>query len=261
MKKFIIIVLAIIAIILVFCLGYFSKNYDNNSSESQNSVEIVDNTLSPKNQTLDNLNTNSTSDTPTTEKSSDLDLYADVLDAYKKAMAEYDPDALNEEVEKKYEIASPTLLFHVNRFKSNGVKLTYVFYDIDENGTDELIMGADGAPGAIYSYDKSKNKPVKIFFQDTMERGELLVFENGVIESNGSGGATSHYFEFGKISDNGTSYDKLEAIDEEYESGSDTPTYKDPNTGKALKYKSMDEITDKYLSNATEVEFTNYSEL
>ena len=103
------------------------------------------------------------------------------------------------------------------------------------------------------SYDKTNKVPVKIFFQDTMERGSLFFYDNGIILSEGSGGAALHVFEFGKISADGLGYELVEKIYEEYTEGKDIPDYKDPDTGAILEYKSTDEIMNKYVSNAESV--------
>ena len=196
-------------------------------------------------------------------KLSNEEMYSKVIDDYKNASKEIDLEDFDsiEKAGSKYELVNTLLIEHVKRYSEQGVALTYEYYDIDKNGVDELIMGASGAPGAIYSYDKNDSKAVKIFFQDTMERGDLSIYDNGVILSSGAGGAMLHIYEFGKISEEDTAYTILEKVEEEYEEGKEVPTYKDASTNKVLSYKSYDELVEKYLENASKVELKDYQEV
>lgn len=191
---------------------------------------------------------------------SNEDMYKEVIDSYKNAYKEFDFEDMDieEKLEAKYKLVSLTLIEHVARYHEDGINLTYEFYDINNDGTDELIVGASGSPGAIYSL--SDENVVPIFFQDTMERGSLSIYDNGVILSSGAGGAALHYYEFGKITKDST-YEALEKIEEEYEEGKDIPVYRDAETSKVLNYKSFDEITEKYLDNANEVKLESYKEI
>ncbi|MCR5186436.1 MAG: hypothetical protein K6D97_04895 [Clostridia bacterium] len=256
MKNFICVV---IIVALIFIVGYKvypmvtkgEKAADANTSANRTSVEKA-NTISEEN------------DKEEKASFSNDDRYKDVISQYKEAYETFDLDNFEseEEISSKYNLVNPSLIVHVAQYSENGVELTYEYYDVDQNGVDELIVGASGAAGAIYSFDENNNKAVKIFYQDTMERGNLSIYDNGVLLSAGSAGAVVHIYEFGKISDDGKSYELFEAIQEEYEMGSDElPTYKDVNTNKELKYKSYDEIAEKYLSGAKEVELKDYKKL
>lgn len=195
------------------------------------------------------------------EKTETYKKYESVINEYKNAIQEFNFDDLDieEKIEKKYSLVNMNLLEHVARYQKDGVKLTYSFYDIDDNtSSPELLVGASGSIGAIYSYDAKANKPVKIFFQDTLERGDLTFYDNGVILSSGSGGAALHYFEFGKIAKDGASYELLEAIEEEYMSENEPPVYRNAKTQETLGYKSIDEAFNKYVPDSTEIEINNY---
>lgn len=245
MKKFICFVIIIVVAVII---GYKVYPMINSGEEKivTDNVESSTTTVEEKETTLSN-----------------EEMYGDVINSYKNAYKEYDMEDYESEdkILAKYDLVSITLIEHVLRYEENDVSLTYEYYDIDQNGVDELIVGASGAPGAIYSFNKSENKVTKVFFQDTMERGDLSIYDNGVIFSSGAGGAALHYYEFGKISKDDASYELLEKIEEEYETENEPPVYRDVETSKELIYKSYDEIVDKYLSGAEIVELENYSEI
>lgn len=255
MKKLGIFLLALVVIGLLFVAGFYIGIYGQSiispKESSSETADIVE-------------NTNTTEEKPEEIEtySKELVMYDNIFENYKEAMEKYDPEDYDEEaIEKKYDLVNAVLIAHVNRFKENDVKLTYGFYDIDQNDIKELVIGASGAPGAIYSYDEENNNPVKIYYQDTIERGDLSMYDNGMILSHGSGGASLHYYEFGKISDDGISYEPIEEIEEEYKGENVNPTYRDFNTRKKLNYKDIDEIMEKYISDSKEIKIKDYAEL
>lgn len=244
MKKFVLAVIAVITVAsLVAC--------DNQKKpEVSPKTEVVNN--------MENVNAGSSDDgnVDTTSVLTNEEMYGKLIEDYQKALSEYDLENLDmdEAIEQKYQLVDPFLLAHITRYSANGTQLTYGFYDIDKNGIDELIVGASGSHGAIYSYDKTSHQPVKIFFQDTMERGTLLIYDNGVILSEGAGGAALHYYGYGKIAENGVTYEAIENIEEEYMDVNESPVYRDAKTGESLAYKSLEEINDKYLADSKVVE-------
>lgn len=180
------------------------------------------------------------------------EMYSSLIGDYKKAISEYDIDdiEIDEKINNKYPLISSTLLMHITRYAKEGVELTYNYYDIDKNGVDELLVGASDSIGAIYTYDSNLQKVIKIFFQDTMERGTLSLYDNGIILSEGSGGAALHYYEFGRIASDGLSYELIESIEEEYINENETPIYRNAKTGEELSYSSLEEIMEKYIYSA-----------
>lgn len=184
------------------------------------------------------------------------DIYQDIIDDYTYVLNHYDIEKFEEEEQFFIDAgrSNTSLIFHILRNKDAGAEVTFAHYDIDQNGIEELMVGANGAYGAIYSFDPIKKAPVKIFFQDTMERGNLFIYDNGIICSEGAGGAALHYYEFGKIGADGATYEKLESVLEEYTEGAETPVYKDAKTEEVLGYKSLDELMNKYVANAKKVE-------
>ena len=239
--------------IMIICALFFALTGCEKNQEIDNTIiannSKIDETIIEKNEVAETNNT-----TNKKELSND-EIYGELITNYEKALKEYELDDIeaDEKINDKYGIKDTILLMHIARYAENGVKLTKEFYDIDKNGIDELILGADNAIGVIYSFDTNTNKPVFIFALDTLERGFASIYDNGVIYSGGAGGAALHIYEFGKISENGTSYELLEKVEEEYKEDSEIPEYRDPATEEKLEYKSFDEVTDKYISNAKEV--------
>lgn len=183
------------------------------------------------------------------------EMYGALMKDYEAALSEYDLEDFESDmtIGDKYPMVSTSLIAHIARYADNDVKLSYINYDVDNNGIQELLVGASGNIGAIYSYNEIAYQPCIIYFQETLERGSLSVYNNGIIFSEGSGGAALHYYEFGKMASNGISYERLEAIEEEYVEGSESPIYRDCETEETLNYKGLDEIITRYLGEATDI--------
>ena len=247
MKKLILGILAVITTITLMACGNQKVEEITPNTNNNSVIDTTDNSDSK-------IDTNE-STSLTNEK-----MYETIINSYKNAITEYNLDDIDMDVtiEEKYPLVNASLLMHVARYSGEGVRLTYAFYDIDKNGIDELIVGASGSYAAIYSYDKTSKQPVKICFLDTIERGSLSIYDNGVLVTSGAGGAALHYYEFGKISTSGVDYELLECIEEEYVAENEAPIYRDNNTRNELEYKGLDEIMDKYISNSAEIENIKY---
>lgn len=268
MKKTIITVLITLAVVGLVIGGWFllkpkedSKNNNISTAQTENNAggsntnAMANNTTKTDNKTTENTtnttNNNSTGNNTKKSNLSNEEMYGTILNNYRNAMKEYDINDTDSQIKvgNKYELISMTLVMHVARYKNNGVKLTYSFYDIDKNGVNELIVAADGSAGALYTYDTKNNKVEKLYYLDTLERGSLSIYDNGVIFAQGAGGAAIHYFEFGKIV-NGTTYEMIEGVKEEYKDENSNPEYSDVKSERKLDYKSLDEIKSKYIGNA-----------
>lgn len=208
-------------------------------------------------------NTTNSANVDNTKSISEQEMYEDIIKEYKDAQSEFDLE--NEDsIISKYKMVNSTILYMVTRYKEYNQEIAYTYYDIDKNGIKELIVGVGDksnngfSVGAIYSYNPNSKKAEKIYFQDTMERGNLDIYDNGILFSAGSGGAALHIAEFGKIGANGYSYEQLEWVEEEINEEGTSAKYTELNTKKVLDYKSWDEMTDKYLKNAKKVKFTEF---
>ena len=239
MKKLLIGILAIIAVI---CLA---------ACEEKKEPEVTTPTV------VDSGETNTTTEPEFLPASQSDEMYQKVIDDYKGALATFNLEDIDaeEKMLNEYGYVNPNLVVHLTRYADTGAEITFDFYDIDKNGIKEFIVGVDGAPEAIYSYDKANQVPVKIYFQDAIERGRLNIYDNGIINSEGAGGAALHYYEFGKISPDGLGFESLEKIEEEYVDGNEVAEYRNAETGAKLDYKSMTDVFDKYIPNSEIVGF------
>lgn len=245
--------------------------YDGDDVPFDTEFEIKGNVLNVKDSNNEDVFYNRISENEaksSSSKSDDVpvensDIYENVIADYKNAVAEYDLEDIDSDSKlmENYPLVNSSIIMHIARYSDEGVKLTYAFYDVNKDGIDELLVGAGNSCGAIYSYNKNSDKLVKIHFLDTMERGNLSIYDNGIIITDGAGGAAIHYYEYGKISEGTTSYEELEAVIEEYVDGSEIPIYKKYDTEEVLDYKSLTEINDKYISNAKVIDNINFIEL
>lgn len=254
MRKGLISIVLVLIVLLAISLVGCSKN-DNNVKDSNNEDALY-------NRVSEN-EAKSSSDKSNDIPAESSDIYEGIIANYKNAVAEYDLEDIDSDakLEQKYPLINLSLIMHIARYSSEGVKLTYAFYDVNKDGTNELLVCADNACGAIYSYDKNSNQVIKIHFLDTMERGNLSIYDNGVILTSGAGGAALHYYEYGRISEDTISYEVLESVIEEYVDGNEIPIYKKYDTEEVLDYKSLTEIDEKYISDAKPIENINFVEM
>ena len=168
------------------------------------------------NETKTNNNKNEVNNNQTNENTEEI--YKDVINNYKQAKEEFEKDDTLA-IEKKYPLVSEILISHAVRYKENNVEIAYTYYDIDNNGIKELILGIKLTdsnkliPAAIYTHT-SNYEVKKLYYQNTIERGNLSIYDNGTLYSIGSGGAALHYYGFYKIASDGTSLETLENIRE-----------------------------------------------
>lgn len=267
MKKRAILMIALISILIAGMFILTGCTDDEKDEKTKNKAS--NNITNTSNNVVNNAVSNNTTNNNQTTKLSEEDMYKDILSEYrdaKKKIEEKGYDAYDE-LATDYNNASATLLQHVTRYIESGVKMAYTYYDIDKNGTKELIVGVtdsrsrDFHAGAIYAYNPNSKSAEKIYFQDTLERGTMSVYDNGIIHTAGAGGAALHFYSYGTIGNDGYSYNELEYIEEEYKNESTKPEYSDVRTGARLSYKSLDDIQNKYLRNAKELSFENYNEI
>ena len=236
------------------------ENKDNNDSTTN--IENKENADNKENLTQEDKNKDSEDNK--NETLTENEIYKKILDDYKNALVEFRNNTEMDfmDLEKKYEINSRIMIPIVIYNQDKNMKIHYTFYDIDKNGVKELLVGIGPTEiGAIYSYNPNTKEIKKIYYLGTLERGNLNIYDNGIIFSSHSGGAYLHSYEFGKIGQDGYSYYEIEDITEEYFGEDSAPVYTDSKTNKELKYKSINEIKDKYLKNAKELELGDWSEI
>ncbi len=234
-----IIILLILAILGIG--GYYYINQQN-KNDSKNVVN----------------NNNQTNETITEEKEEENveEIYKEIINNYKNAKNEFEQDDTIS-IEEKYPLVSETLIAHIIRYKET-TQLSYTYYDIDNNGTKELILGLKESnntllPAAVYTHNNNEVK--KIYYLDTIERGNLEIYDNGILFSTGAGSATTHYYNFYKIANDGISLETLEKIKEEYITDTEVKYY-EGETAKELDYNDSNEILKKYINDSKKLELT-----
>ncbi|MBQ8249019.1 MAG: zinc ribbon domain-containing protein [Clostridia bacterium] len=116
-------------------------------------------------------------------------VYADKIDEYRQAMT-MDADSFNE----KYDYGSDNS--SINAFITNYIRYSgsigYSFYDIDANGTSELIFADMTSDNIIDIYTTHDGKTIKLF-EDCYfgERSRVHVLNDGRILNEGSNSAAS----------------------------------------------------------------------
>lgn len=270
MKKRAILIILIIASLIagMFILTGCKDEEKDEKTKNKTSNNITNTSNNVVNNSVNNTVGNTTVNNNQT-KLSEEDMYKDILSEYrdaKKRIEEKGYDAYDD-AESEFKNSNPAMIQHYMHYNDSGVKMAYTYYDIDKNGTKELIVGVTDShssgfyAGAIYAYNPNSKRAEKIYYQDTLERGTMSVYDNGIIHTAGAGGAALHFYSYGKIGNDGYSYNEIEYIEEEYKYESTKPEYSNARTGARLSYTSLDEIQNKYLGNAKEVSFGNYNEI
>ncbi len=245
LKKAIVIVI-IIGLIIYGCY-YVIRGVSKNSKEEQSKLNQNDFKSNEINEDIEK-----------NDGFKEENVYRNVIEDYKAALEEYN---INEymKIEDKYPLVGESLISYVKINSKNNIGLGYTYYDIDNNGRKELIVGITNQydstvnPAAIYTYTKDEQVK-KIYVLGTIERGLLSIYDNAVIFSMEPDGAATYYYKFCKISDEGDSTEILEEVREEYKTEKNVIYYNEKNDDE-LDYKNNNEMIEKYIKGNEEVKF------
>ncbi len=142
--------------------------------------------------------------------------YSEVINQYKQAVKKdfyYDvlEDSNKDINDYKGKYVSENVLHHAMFSRKFGVY--YAMIDINNDGISELVIGAGEEAEYLGEYDiftYNDNKVVPLFPVGTFyERSYHTIYDNGVIQHDGSGGAAYHSVNFYKLP---TDTDKVEFI-------------------------------------------------
>lgn len=126
--------------------------------------------------------------------------YQGILDTYNEALLMGASEV--QESPESYPEINPLLVF-LTETSQGSSEIVHTLYDIDENGTKELLIGsrskdADARVVGIYCFDGADAK--NMFEDDTLaERSLLQIYQNGTIYIYGSGGASYGIADFYRI--------------------------------------------------------------
>ena len=125
--------------------------------------------------------------------SGDRSAYSVIIDEYKGAMLTFVSSQDSDYVRGLYPHVNMTLVHHQYSWPDT-TQLYYTYYDIDGNGSDELLVGSgtpDGSSVSYYDIFTSDGVNVKkLFYNESLgERSYLTIYTDGSIHFQGSNGA------------------------------------------------------------------------
>lgn len=189
-------------------------------------------------------------------ESSDLSSYSSILQQYRTALQEdWDFDTL----------MNNGLNYLCAYHKGTGLDdIGYSLYDIDNNGTPELLIGELGQTnrgGDVYDiYTLSDGNPSLV--AQSGERDMFTVCEGGKISEVGSGGAAHTYFQYYDYKDGNCVLIEAVVIDGELDPENPyfytTADTFDTSTYTPITESEGDDIAKKY--SATQITFTPFRE-
>ena len=134
-------------------------------------------------------------------------LYDAILDEYRDAVLTYDSVQDIDYVRSLYPHVNTTLVFHQYAWPEYN-RLYYAYYDIDGNGSGELLIGLgtpDGSYVSCFDIFASDGTGITKFFDNESlgERSSLTVYTDGTIHFQGSNGAADGVVECWVIGSDG----------------------------------------------------------
>lgn len=171
----------------IFCaLKFFGKD---TTTDSSNTHEVIVNTdFTP---IISDVIDDKSEEGP----ENDISIYSQVINQYKTAI---ENNFYSDNEDFNAEFVNIELLN--NAGYCDNTKVYYALVDINQDGTDELVIGSSGDGSAIGKYDifthDGKN-PAPLFDVGTFGyRSEFKLYDNGVIYTTGSGGAELHIYDY-----------------------------------------------------------------
>ena len=207
-------------------------------------VKFGDNKLSNKIEEIDDVEV--LDDSKDSLHISDDDKYSSIIKEYR--------DAINDKEENidNYTNVNKTMVHYY--FSYNSVKFNYVYYDVDKNGSNELLISDNGNGKYnlvdLYTYDG--NKAAKLVTDNCLgDRCSLSLYDNGIMYFYGAGGASHHGLDFYKIGSNGYSRETIGSYGVDI---SEDRSVTIMNGDKKTNYTSDDEVINSVIGNAKRVE-------
>lgn len=183
------------------------------------------------------------------------EMYSEVLDEYK--------EALSPTLAINYIYVNENYMDNYKKLKGTEFEfdLEYAFYDINNDGIDELIINRDIVD--IFSYDG--NDIIRLFKETAhclSDRCHLELYEDGTIYQHGSSGAAYQHLEFYSIN-KGAKLDSLGLYLAVYGEDNtltiyDSETYNYlAETGTKAVYQTVDGILEYHLKGTKKVNLNN----
>ena len=180
-------------------------------------------------------------------KKSDEELYTPVLEKYKKAMD-------SGEVKSDSEVNN----FAIENYNSKGKNkdyIRYVYYDIDGNGRNELLICDKdnlNSPFAIYSYDNSNNVNLIYQVESGNDISKTIFYNDKSIWIHDTNNNNDTYVVY-KLKDDGSKFEKVHDINfAEYKKLN--KKFKDSISSE--EFGSKDEFFKKYAIPTDKIDFS-----
>ena len=180
-------------------------------------------------------------------KKSDEELYTPVLEKYKKAMN-------SGEVKSDSEVNN----FAIENYNSKGKNkdyIRYVYYDIDGNGRNELLICDKdnlNSPFAIYSYDNSNNVNLIYQVESGNDISKTIFYNDKSIWIHDTSSNNDTYVVY-KLKDDGSKFEKVHDINfAEYKKLN--KKFKDSISSE--EFGSKDEFFKKYAIPTDKIDFS-----
>lgn len=183
----------------------------------------------------------------------DNERYASIIEEYKNAMNDtgYN-DSMD--VEKNYPNINEHMMHYYHAYGKK-VIFKYVFYDINNDKKNEMIVG-DGSNGIYEMYTYDGSKAIKFYNQSCLgERCNSSIYDNGIVYFYGAGGASVHGLDFYKIGSDGYSKETYKSYSVEYDSNRNV-TITDNNTKSVTNYKTDEEVISNVVGNSKKVDLS-----
>lgn len=227
----------IICLVLFICLG-ISGVISVGVKNKNKSTEITDNKKDDNN------------------VSANDDRYAYIIEEYRSAMNDVDFNNVN--IDNKYPNINSTVMHLYHNYNTDTMTLNYVYYDINKDGNDELIVFSNSSSknnnlAEIYTYDGNKaNK----FINDIClgEKCIAKIYDNGIIYYYGAGGALFHELVFYKIGNDGYSKKVVKNYSVEYSDNNVAVT--DSATKTKTDYTTDEDVILNVVGNAKEIDLS-----
>ncbi len=188
--------------------------------------------------------------------SQNADAYKSILDQYHTALSEnWDFETLT----------NNNLNYMCAFYNGTGLlDIGYAFYDIDGNGTNELLIGIvsqDNRDGDVFDiYTLTDNKPVML--AQSGERDMYTLCQNGMVSEAGSNSAASSFYKFYEFKSGTSKLTLIEAVVIDGQWNPDNPYFytttdaADKSACTSITEDDADETIKKYTS--VKISFTPF---
>ena len=189
MKKFLMMLSAILSISVLASCGLNKNNSNTEPSSALSSVSRDDKTSTPTEAKTENTSDSSTKASQSTaenKKEIGRDLYKDVIERYNHyidLLHQGDREDLEEEI-KQNNIASEEYGLIISRIDyQNAPDFKYALLDLNKDGQDELLIGDEKFVSAIYYLDNQKPSLLHTAYVASAGgfRSGFVIYENGQV--------------------------------------------------------------------------------